>query len=151
MRSSIYGCNPPKPNADIQYMDQGMQKFTYALIPHMGDWQNSRVVRLAEELNVPPILLLTSNHKGELSPAKAFINVNRENIIVSVLKKAEDSDDLILRWYETAGLDTPVQIELPHIKRSWSILTRANEIKTLKIPINPSLPISETDLIEFPK
>ena len=36
-----------------------------------------------------------------------------ENIVLTALKKAEDDDALILRFYEWAGKDTDVTITLP--------------------------------------
>jgi alpha-mannosidase len=33
----------------------------------------------------------------------SFISVQPENLILTVMKKAEDTDDTILRFYETSG------------------------------------------------
>jgi alpha-mannosidase len=54
-------------------------------------------------------------------PAKHFFFcVKPCNIILTTFKKAEDSNGLILRFYEWAGKDTQVKIYLPHGATSQS-------------------------------
>ncbi len=42
-----------------------------------------------------------------------FVNVTPENVVLTAMKKAEDDDSIILRFYEWAGRDTEVKIQLP--------------------------------------
>jgi len=54
--SLLKGAIFPDPNAD-----RGHHRFTYALLPHAGDWREGQVVRRAYELNAP--LFATTDHR----------------------------------------------------------------------------------------
>jgi alpha-mannosidase len=88
--------------------DTGTHTFTYALYPHEGDWRKGDVVKRGYELNIrliPVIISESSNVIDKKLPLeKSFIKVNGENIVVSCLKKAENSKNFILRAYESKGL-----------------------------------------------
>lgn len=57
--------------------------------------------------------------------ADSFLSVSEDNIVITVIKKAEDSDALAIRAVETAGRKTNCLISLPKWKRT---------IKTAFIP-----------------
>jgi len=105
------------------------------------------VVKLAEEISFKPIVIVDHPHGGVLRPYGSFIEVSKKNMIVSVLKKHEDSDDLILRCYETSGEET--EIEIPFLNRSWKASFRPCEIKTFIIPRRLELEVAEIDMLEF--
>ncbi len=86
------------------------------------------------------------NHKGTLPSEKKFIEVDKENIIVSTIKEAEDSEDIIVRAYETRGNSTQASFIL--FNRNWKVSFSPYEIKTFLIPKNSSLPIKEVNLLE---
>jgi alpha-mannosidase len=66
-----------------------------------------------------------------------------------VIKKAEDNDDLVLRCYETAGIATSGVIHLPLLKRNIEAEYKPCEIKTFRVPVDPALPVVETNLLEW--
>jgi alpha-mannosidase len=76
--------------------------------------------------------------------------VDAASVVVTVLKKAEDSDDLILRAYETTGEATCTILRLPKWKRSIEATFGPCEIKTFRIPLDPKRPAMEADLLEEP-
>ena len=55
----------------------------------------------------------TEKHQGALPAEHAFVEVKPENVVLTAVKKAEDDDGLILRFYEWAGKETEVKIQLP--------------------------------------
>ena len=84
------------------YADLGVHEFTYSLLPHCNNHIEGRVVQSSYELNVP--LKVISSNELYLNEAKtSFINVNNKNIIIEAVKKAECSDDIIVRLYECSG------------------------------------------------
>lgn len=91
LRSPIY----PDPLAD-----EGEQSFTYALMPHSGDWFAAGVLREAEDLNQP---LLWTSASGVAIGNHAPIHVAGHGVALAGLKPAEDSADIVLRVYEPAG------------------------------------------------
>ena len=86
--------------------DEGTHRFTYALLPHSGQWTECGVVAEAFELNSP---LLVAPTMGAV-PDGAFVQAGGVALALGSLKLAEEGDDLILRLYE------------PHGARGWVTL-----------------------------
>ena len=92
------------PDHPVRATDEaGTHRLRYALQPHAGDWRDANLVRRGLEFNNPPIAVAVSPHEGGLPPAHSFVRVEPENVVLSALKKAEDSNDLVVRSYETQG------------------------------------------------
>jgi alpha-mannosidase len=104
-------------------------------------------VRRAAELNQRPITLIATYHKGSLPQKASFVSVDQANVVVSVIKKAEDNDDLIVRCYETAKIQTQATIHVQD--RAIETTLGPCEIKTFRIPKDRSVPIVETNLLEW--
>ncbi len=98
----------PDPHAD-----EGHHEFTYSLYPHAGGWREALTVRQGYELNYKMLAMATGKHQGALPAEYAFVEVKPENVVLTAMKKAEDDDALILRFYEWAGKETDVKIQLP--------------------------------------
>jgi alpha-mannosidase len=92
--------------------DQGRHHITYAFYPHRSDFRKALVPRKAYELNYPLIPLFESAHRGVLPKLHSFISVEPDNIVLTTVKKAEDSDDIMLRFYETSAEDTKAAIRV---------------------------------------
>ncbi len=153
LRSPIYAFHfpaQPQPDRSYIYMDQGVQHFTYRLLPHAGDWRTGEIPRRAAELNQPPLVLASTFHpQGTLPPFSSFMSVEPANILLTVLKQAEEGDDLILRAYETAGAATRAVIRLPAWGRTVEVDFSVYEIKTLRVSqVDVRLPVVETNLLE---
>ncbi|HWB55269.1 MAG TPA: glycoside hydrolase family 38 C-terminal domain-containing protein, partial [Tepidisphaeraceae bacterium] len=120
----------PDPNAD-----QGAQDFAYALYPHSGDWRQALTEQQGWAFNYKLTALQVDRHTGALPAAKSFIAIEPENVILTVVKKAEDEDALILRFYEWAGKDAKATVHLPHGA------TAAVETNLMETPEGAPLPI----------
>ncbi|WP_223591742.1 alpha-mannosidase [Neobacillus bataviensis] len=152
LRSPIYAHHDPTvPEKDGHYsfIDQGIQKFTYSMLPHTGNWETAGTVKRAAELNQKPVSIIETYHKGSLPQIDSFITVDVDNVIVSVVKKAEDNDDLIIRAYETANNGTTAVIQLPKWNRSIKAEFNPSEIKTFRIPRDSFKDVLETNLLEW--
>ncbi len=88
-----------------EYMDQGEHEFTYALMPFSSV---KETVQRAAELNRKPFAVLETFHKGTLPLTYSGVSVSEDNIVVTAVKKHEDSDAVVLRAYECEGRDTDV-------------------------------------------
>lgn len=98
----------PDPHAD-----EGHHEFTYSLYPHGGGWKDALTIRRGYELNYKLIAVPTEKHQGTLPAEHSFVQTPAENVIVTALKKAEDDNELVLRYYEWAGKDSEVKLQLP--------------------------------------
>ena len=85
--------NNPDPDAD-----QGQHQFTYSILPHNQNFIQSDVIAESSILNQQPILF-----KDAVSQIEMPIRLEGDGVELSVLKKAEYKNDLILRIIETHG------------------------------------------------
>lgn len=116
------------------HADQGGHHFTYALLPHLGDWRQGGVVQAGYELNAPALtVLLPEAQPGELPAAYSQFSLDRPNVILETVKKAEDGCGLILRLYEAWGSRTRMTLSLP-------LGTRAVRCTPLEQPIPGAVP-----------
>ncbi|MBU9711665.1 alpha-mannosidase [Evansella tamaricis] len=153
LRSPIYAHHIPfEPDLEDDYpiIDQGIQTFTYELLPHKGSWEGARTVQHALELNQKPQMVVETYHQGKLPQQDSFISIDQSNIILAALKKAEDNDDLIVRLYESTNQETDVTVKLPMWNRSVNLHFGRSEIRTIRVPQNADEEIYETNLIEEP-
>jgi len=101
LKSPIY----PNPLADKE-----KHEFVYSLFPHTGDWKSAGTVQQAYAINNPLYACVKREGKGTLPQNYSLINCSAENVIIEVVKKAEQSDDLIIRMYECYNRRTNVKV-----------------------------------------
>ncbi len=85
-------------------MDLGPNRFTYALLPHEDGWSEQTQMQ-AGQLNQPLVAFVAPKHTGALGRRVAFASPSTDKIAIKAVKKAEDTDELIVRVYEWAGED----------------------------------------------
>ena len=98
----------PDPTAD-----RGKHSIEYSLYPHPGTWRQANTVGAAYDYNNPLIVISTGVQKGRLASSGSLVQLNSPNLILTVLKKAEDSDAWIVQWYESSGQDSEALLSLP--------------------------------------
>lgn len=99
----------PKTRRSYAYQDRqdfGRHTFTYSLVGHAGALDKPATVKRATILNQPIKAFTTPKHAGALGKVFAFVRSDNENVAVVALKKAEVSDEYVLRLFETGGKAT---------------------------------------------
>ena len=109
LRSPIY----PDP-----YADEGDHEFVYAIFPHAGTWRNG-TVQAARRLHSP--LRFASLRDPAIQPS--LLRLHGDPIELAALKKAEDSNDIILRLYEPHGNRANTTVETAIALQSASVVT----------------------------
>lgn len=112
----------PDPEAD-----QGAHTFTYALLPHAGDWRDG-VIAQARRLN-HPLLVQPVTAGGPLPAELALVTCDAPGVQIDTVKRAEDSADLIVRVYEAHGGRTSAAL------RFAAPIARAQEVNLLEEPL----------------
>ncbi len=102
--------SPLSPDPDA---DRGHQHFTFALYPHSGDWKQAMSVRHGYEFNYPLAAMQVEMHGGEMSSERSFVSVDADDVVLTAMKKAEDTHALIFHMYEWAGKSASVQVSVP--------------------------------------
>ena len=118
--------SPVNPDA---LADEGRQSFTYALLPHSGDWLSGGVLAEAEDLNQP---LLSKVVDAAEESTWTAIGIEGLALGLSGLKPAEEGGGLILRTYEPAGARGLATVTLPD---GWRI---AEEVTLLEESAGPA-------------
>ncbi len=122
----LRGAQWPDPDAD-----RGQHEFTYAILPHTGDWRTAETVRRAYELNVPiTCIALPASETaqgGELPAEQSFFAVEGPAIL-ETLKPAEDSRGWILRLYEPHGGRGRVRVQVPAVVHTASECNMIEEV-----------------------
>ncbi len=90
--------------------DYGVHRIVYSLLPHDGDWRRGETVRRAYELNTPLVVRSAAGHPGTFPRSWSFVSLGPTNCVLSVVKRAEDGQGLIIRFYESAGKECRAQL-----------------------------------------
>jgi len=90
----------------------GHHEIRLGIMPHEGLCSVSEATRLGSSFNLPMSVVSTDVHKGKLPVSQGFVEVLTDNVMLSCLKKAEDSDSVIVRLYEMEGKDTEARVKL---------------------------------------
>jgi alpha-mannosidase len=90
------------------YQDQGTQdlghhEIVYGLAGHAGDWRKEQTDWQGERLNQPLIAFASSKHPGKLGKTFSMLTLDNNAVRVLALKKAEESDEVIVRVVEMQG------------------------------------------------
>jgi alpha-mannosidase len=89
--------------ADEGTQDIGHHEFVYGIAGHAAGWRESQTDWQAQRLNSPLIAFETSKHAGTLGATFSLLKVSNPRIRVLALKKAELSDETIVRLVELDG------------------------------------------------
>jgi alpha-mannosidase len=90
--SLLRATKSPDPEADL-----GRHEFAYALVPHADGWRDAGIVAEAARFNAP------IRWVADDVPEAAFAALDDANLVLDAIKRAEDSDALVLRLYEAHG------------------------------------------------
>lgn len=93
--------DPPAQEMEIQLGAQclGPHAYEYAVVPHAGDWESAGILAEAHAFRCPQTVALITPHAGDLPPVGRFVEVEGEGVAVSGIKRAEDSDAVVVRLY----------------------------------------------------
>ena len=117
---------------EMEFLDKGEQEFTYEIVPHT-EKINSALFRASEILNNPLQTHQETHHDGELPQTLSALSVDKENIIVTAIKPAEDGNGIILRIVETDGKPTTATVDISALNAKFTMDWTAQEIKTIRI------------------
>ena len=83
-----------------EIMDYGMHKCSYELFPYTG---NAKAQQTADEFNFGLRAVSTGFHSGNLPESDCCYQSQAEHIVVTAIKKSEDDEETVVRFYEADG------------------------------------------------
>jgi len=125
--------SPTWPDPDA---DRGHQHFSYALYPHAGAWKQALTEHRGYEYNYELRAQQVTPHAGSLPLEHSYVSVSPENVVLTAVKKAEDSDGLVFRVFEWAGKQGDVTFTVP------AGTTSATEINLMEKPVGSPLKLA---------
>jgi alpha-mannosidase len=134
--------SPKSPDANA---DMGVQHFTYAIVPHAGDWRSPIVHESARALNEPMRAVFVQEHAGAGRATRPAITLLSGSVDLGALKRAEDGNGWIVRLVETSGHATTAKLRFQHdvTATETDLLERPGDRKftsrggVLSVPMNP--------------
>ncbi len=119
--------NDPDPQAD-----KGEHHVGWSLLPHEGDFKKAQVLRRGHEFNNPMTALAVAPKEGGIHGSQSFLQLSGDNLALGCFKRAEGTEELIVRVVETMGQKTDSEIifsapildayetDIPELKR-WAV------------------------------
>ncbi len=117
----------PDPTAD-----RGKHSIEYSLFPHAGRVEQSKATERGYEFNYPLLTTMGTIHKGKLPLTRSFVQLTPDNLVLTSIKKAEDSDAWMVQWYDAKGIDSDALLTLPQTPSS---VVQSNFIEENGIPL----------------
>lgn len=152
LKNSVFAHHDPKEleeGVEYPYVDDGIQEFTYILMPHEGSWKDADVVKHARELNQKPTVVIETFHEGKQPQRQSFLELVSSHVIISAVKEAEDEDGLIIRAYETKKQQGDALLRIPFLNREEVFNFTPCEIKTIKVPYDKEKAVCEVNMLEY--
>ena len=119
-----------KDYADQTTQDWGHHEFVYGLAGHSGHWRQGQTDWQAYRLNQPLLVFETAKHAGTLGKTFSLLKLNSSHIRVLAVKRAEQSDEIIVRLVETSGS------EQKNVQLNFAApLTAAREVTGQEMPL----------------
>jgi alpha-mannosidase len=98
--------------ASMEYPPRGTYQFRYSVTSGAGDWKANRSYQSGLDFNHPlnPVPVVDDISQKALPPTHSFLPVEAEGLVLSTIKKADSSPDIVLRFYEETGktVSTPI-------------------------------------------
>ncbi len=113
----------------------GQHDIKLALIPHDGECSVSQATKGGAAFNVPMSVVSTDIHKGKLPVSASQLEVLTDNVMLAAIKKAEDSNALIVRLYEVEGKDTTAKVRIGDLVKADSPVV---EVDMMEQPLKKS-------------
>ncbi len=153
MLSSDGRTGPPVPVPDAAEFKN--YTFSYSALPHSKDWKNANSFKPGMEYNYGLLAVqLTNKNVNRSSKTRpvskfSFLEIKPGNLILTSFKKAEDSEEIILRFFETKGEKTkgeinlfkePKQVKLVNLLETEDSKWKKNlerRGKKIKLSVNP--------------
>jgi alpha-mannosidase len=136
-------------DAELDYQDQGTQKFTY-WIACQDSTDLGEYTRLAQRLHEEPVSIMETYHKGDLPGEMTGIMISKTGVVLTAFKRAERMPGMVARLVETnQRAEQDVTVNLPILGRDFTACFGPLEIKTFFIPDDKAKSVYEIPLTEI--
>ena len=122
------------PKAPDPTCDMGRHRFTYVILPHFMPFAYESVVPAAYALNAPLRATNLEAVAGENGLLPPLVACDNRNVVIETVKKAEDSDDRVVRLYECHNTRGRAELTIAGgISEAWLCDLEENAIAELEV------------------
>lgn len=122
------------PKAPDPICDMGRHRFSYVLLPHYMPFAFEGVVPAAYALNAPLRAVPLEAGTGQPGPLPPLVSCENPNVVVEAVKKAEDSNDVVVRLYECHNTRGRAEVACAKpVSNAWLCDLEENEIAELEV------------------
>ncbi|GGH06199.1 glycoside hydrolase family 38 C-terminal domain-containing protein [Silvibacterium dinghuense] len=115
---------------DEASQDIGHHEFTYGIAGHADGWREAQTDWQGQQLNAPLIGFESAKHVGTLGKSFSLVKVSSPRVRVMAVKKAEKSDEVVIRLVELDGKP------LDDVKVSFAVpIVAAREVNGQEQPL----------------
>ena len=109
--------------------------FRYSIRPHQGDWRQGQATRFGWAAANPLMAVAAFGEQpGRLDRTASFCQIDRPNVLLLALKRAEDGDGIILRLFEAEGKAVKATVMLPLVRIEKAYRTNLVEENQQELP-----------------
>lgn len=126
---------------------QGDMLWRYSITTHMGDWRQGRPRDFGWAVGNPLMpVCVDGDSDGALPTSMSFCRVDRRNVLLLTLKRAEDGRGIVMRFIETEGRSVRVTVTLPFLNLTQAHRTNLVEedqevlpftAHSVEVPVEP--------------
>jgi len=104
LRLTLLHSPGPHQNFPLQtQLDFGLHKVKYAVYGHRGNWQAADLSHRSASFNQPMLAFSAEKSTGPMGKVFSLLSVDGPGLLVKAIKKAERSDEIIIRVHEVNG------------------------------------------------
>jgi alpha-mannosidase len=113
------------------YLQTGNHTFRFSITSHPAGWQNGSV--FGRQVNEKLLTIQVSHPFANaiLPETMSFLKTNQESVLISTIKKAEDSDEVVIRMAEMNGKDQNIEIEM------YQNISQAKQTNLIETDLKP--------------
>ncbi len=104
-------------------------------MPHAGSWEAARIWEQAHAFNAPIRPVQTDQADGDLPANASFVEIRPAHLVLSAIKRAEDEDALVLRFYNITNANAAGEVIL-HFPIRAAYRANLNEEKAQPLDVN---------------
>jgi len=153
LRSPAYACMGVRADwqryrgRSIPHHDQGERSARFTFVFGQAAATQENLARTAYEVGVglEQLVYYPTRRTDESVRPESFLSTDRDNVILAAMKKAEEGDALILRFWEVEGRDTVFSLTVDGHKFDAAI--GAHRLQTFRLE-RETMRLVTTDLLE---
>lgn len=106
----------------MHYPPPGRYVFRYSISSGAGDWKAAKAFRSGMGLTNPllPVSVADTVSPKSLPPERSLLALDQPNMVVSSIKKADDSPDLLVRVYDIEGVAVSSAVDFLGVRRAFT-------------------------------